>query len=122
MARAFDEVHRRAGLRREALRLLHGRHAEVGGAGDDEHRHGDVGDADAAGAVARVGALGFVGVADDWATSVCLFHRVYGLPRPRRAQLAEPPPPGNATDDWADWAVYAAARRRFAELLDAAGA
>ncbi|KAH8053945.1 hypothetical protein JL722_9106 [Aureococcus anophagefferens] len=84
-------------------------------------RHVDVGDADAAGAVARVGALGFVGVADDWATSVCLFHRVTAC-RARRAQLAEPPPPGNATDDWADWAVYAAARRRFAELLDAAGA
>ncbi|KAK7239238.1 stress-induced-phosphoprotein [Aureococcus anophagefferens] len=49
-------------------------------------RHVDVGDADAAGAVARVGALGFVGVADDWATSVCLFHRVYGLPRRARAR------------------------------------
>ncbi|KAH8043529.1 hypothetical protein JL722_15166 [Aureococcus anophagefferens] len=83
-------------------------------------RHVDVGDADAAGAVARVGALGFVGVADDWATSVCLFHRLRIAEA--RAQLAEPPAPGNATDDWADWAVYAAARRRFAELLDAAGA
>ncbi|KAH8047990.1 hypothetical protein JL722_12779 [Aureococcus anophagefferens] len=48
-------------------------------------RHVDVGDADAAGAVARVGALGFVGVADDWATSVCLFHRVYNCRRGARS-------------------------------------
>ncbi|KAH8086049.1 hypothetical protein JL720_7249 [Aureococcus anophagefferens] len=52
----------------------------------------------------------------------CVFDALKRSGDRRGAQLAEPPPPGNATDDWADWAVYAAARRRFAELLDAAGA
>ncbi|KAH8056414.1 hypothetical protein JL721_10014 [Aureococcus anophagefferens] len=70
----------------------------------------------------------FVGLFEDWATSVCLFHRALRLPAPSKAEVADvrrgpKAPAGPARDprDWADLAVYAAAAHRFAATLRAHG-
>ena len=96
---------------------------------------------DVALAVKRVSELRFVGLTEDWVASVCLFHRVVGLPQPKRAQARNTrdnargaggpgPGPGGGGDateaaaprDSADAAVYAAAATRFAALLERHGA
>ena len=63
---------------------------------------------------------------------MCLFHRVLGLPRPKRAQAlntranagaADAPPDDRARpDDAADARVYAAAAGKFADDLERHGA
>ena len=63
---------------------------------------------------------------------MCLFHRVLGLPRPKRAQAlntranagaADAPPDDRARpDDAADARVYAAAAAKFADDLERHGA
>ena len=63
---------------------------------------------------------------------MCLFHRVLGLPRPKRAQAlntranagaADAPPDERARpDDAADARVYAAAAAKFADDLERHGA
>jgi len=77
-------------------------------------------------AVAAVSKLGFVGLTERWTESVCLFHRTFGLPRPKRAQALNSRA-GNiygeeergAARDPADEAVYAEAARVFAARLRA---
>ena len=77
-------------------------------------------------AVAAVSKLGFVGLTERWTESVCLFHRTFGLPRPKRAQALNSRA-GNiygeeergAARDPADEAVYAEAARVFAAKLRA---
>ena len=62
---------------------------------------------------------------------MCLFHRVLGLPRPKRAQAlntranagaADAPDEGARPDDAADARVYAAAAAKFADDLERHGA
>ena len=80
-------------------------------------------------AVAAVSKLGFVGLTERWTESVCLFHRTFGLPRPKRAQALNSRA-GNiygeaergAARDPADEAVYAEAARVFAARLRERGA
>ena len=76
---------------------------------------------DVALATQRLRTMRFVGLFEDWATSVCLFHRALRLPAPSKAEVADvrrgpKAPAGPARDprDWADLAVYAAAAHRFA--------
>ena len=96
-------------------------------------------------AAARVRAMRWVGLTERWDHSICLFHRVFGLPQPLRSQGVNIRPTdyaqqqaagqGNeggrrrlaagdaatAVPEWfhdsMDDAVYAAATERFAELL-----
>ncbi|KAH8087628.1 hypothetical protein JL720_6943 [Aureococcus anophagefferens] len=83
---------------------------------------------DVALATQRLRTMRFVGLFEDWATSVCLFHRALRLPAPSKAEVADvrrgpKAPAGPARDprDWADLAVYAAAAHRFAATLRAHG-
>ena len=72
-------------------------------------------------AVAALSKLGFVGLTERWTASVCLFHRTFGLPRPKRAQALNSRAGSiygeaerGAARDPADEAVYAEAARVFA--------
>jgi hypothetical protein len=77
-------------------------------------------------AVALVQRLGFVGLTDEWNDSVCLFHKMYGG-KVTQAEFKNFHPshrekPDVEVQDEVDAPVYAAAKRRFQELLKQYGA
>ena len=100
-------------------------------------------------AASRVRAMRFAGLTGHWDLSICLFHRVFGLPQPLHSQgvnirptdygggsgttgaparrlAGAPTQNATAIPEWfhdaADDVVYAAATQRFAELLREHGA
>jgi hypothetical protein len=82
-------------------------------------------------AISRLDGFRFVGLTDEWARSVCLFHRMHGDRRCRPGEMVNSRPSGPRTAhlheetlralgfrDPADEAVFAAARGRFERSLE----